>query len=78
MYYIPEPKNNIWHDLKNKNYDNNHEPSNVLNIIAQKTNDYYQLKNKDELKDEKQGSSDSEHLSERENQPPVEKGVHQT
>ena len=33
---IPEPKNNIWHDLKNKNYDNNHEPSNVLNIIAQK------------------------------------------
>ena len=41
---------------------------NVLNIIAQKTNDYYQLKNKDELKDEKQGSSDSEHLSERENQ----------
>ena len=73
---IPEPKNNIWHDLKNKNYDNNHEPSNVLNIIAQKSNDYYQLKNKDELKDEKQGSSDSEHLSERENQPPVEKGVH--
>ena len=51
---IPDPKKDNKNDLKKQKYNNNQEPGNVLNNIDQKMNDYYQIKIKEEQKDEKQ------------------------